>query len=253
MVSKTIANGMWTDFSWWTLALVWLGGFLGGMATGAAGFAYGAVATSVWLHAISPVQAAFLVVSIGLINQAGLIWSMRRSLDFGKLSPFLIGGAAGVPIGVALVVKTNPGAIKLALATFMVVYGAYALVAPRLPRIAWGGKPADGAVGFAGGVLGGAAGLSGILPAIWTQLRGWPRDVARGVYQPFIVLAHLLSVTLIGVLALDRTAVMLFFAALPAVLLGSWIGYKIYGKLDERRFQQLFAVLLVASGLLLIF
>jgi uncharacterized membrane protein YfcA len=148
MVGKTIANGMWTDFSWWTLALVWLGGFLGGMATGAAGFAYGAVATSVWLHAISPVHAAFLVVSIGLINQAGLIWSMRRSLDFGKLSPFLIGGAAGVPIGVALVVKTNPGAIKLALATFMVVYGAYALVAPRLPRIAWGGKPADGAVGL---------------------------------------------------------------------------------------------------------
>jgi uncharacterized membrane protein YfcA len=91
------------------------------------------------------------------------------------------------------------------------------------------------------------------LPAIWTQLRGWPRDVARGVYQPFIVLAHLLSVTLIGVLALDRTAVTLFFAALPAVLLGSWTGYKIYGKLDERRFQQLFAVLLVASGLLLIF
>ena len=41
-----------------TLAVVWLGGFLGGIATGAAGFAYGIVATSIWLHAISPLHAA---------------------------------------------------------------------------------------------------------------------------------------------------------------------------------------------------
>ena len=48
-----------------TLSIVWLGGFLGGMATGAAGFAYGIVATSIWLHAISPLHAAMLVVSAG--------------------------------------------------------------------------------------------------------------------------------------------------------------------------------------------
>jgi uncharacterized membrane protein YfcA len=244
---------MLTEFAWTTLALVWLGGFLGGVAAGAAGFAFGVVATSVWLHVIAPIHAAFLVVSIGLVNQIGLSWSLRRTLDARRLSPFLIGGVIGIPIGVALVVKSNPGAIRVALAAFMVAYGVYALARPPLSHVRWGGRAADAAIGFAGGVLGGLAGLSGILPAIWTQLRGWPKDVARGVYQPFILVAHLLSVILLGVVAIDRAGVMLALAALPAALIGLWLGWRIYGRLDERLFQKLFAALLVVSGMLLMF
>jgi uncharacterized membrane protein YfcA len=244
---------MFDDFAWPTLALVWLGGLLGGTAAGAAGFAFGVVATSVWLHAISPVHAAFLVMSNGLINQIGLNWKMRHAMNMRRLTPFLIGGIIGIPIGVALVVKSNPGAIRAALAVLMVAYGIFALAVPPLRRLQWGGRVADCVIGFAGGVLGGLAGLSGILPAIWTQLRGWPKDTARGVYQPFILVAHLLSVILLGAVALDRAGVMLFIAALPATLCGMWIGWMIYGRLDERLFRRLFAGLLVVSGLLLIY
>jgi uncharacterized membrane protein YfcA len=244
---------MWFDFSLQTLALVWLGGFLGGVAAGAAGFAFGVVASSIWLHAISPIHAAFLVMSNGLINQIGLSWKLRGAMDMRRLSPFLIGGVIGIPIGVAMVVKSNPGAIRTALAGFMVAYGVFALAAPRLRHITWGGRVADGAIGFVGGFLGGLAGLSGIVPAIWTRLRGWPKDAARGVYQPFILVAHLLSVILLGAVALDRAGIMLFLASLPAVLIGLGIGWTVYGRLDERLFHKVFSALLIASGLLLIF
>ena len=245
---------MSAEFAWGdpaVLMLVALGGFLGGMATGAAGFAYGVVATSIWLHAISPVQAAFLVVSAGLINQAALNWPLRRSIDIGRLAPFLIGGLIGIPLGVALVVQSSPGHIRTALATFMVAYGIYALAAPRLPSMAWGGRTADAAIGFFGGVLGGLGGLSGILPAIWTQLRGWPKDVARAVYQPFILAAHIATLLMISV-KVDAEGLLLFAVALPAVLLGSWFGWSIYDKLDERRFRLVFAGLLVLSGAVLL-
>ncbi len=236
-----------------TIAIVVAGGFLGGMASGTAGFAYGAVATAIWLHEISPIHAVLLVVAGGLINQSGLVWTMRRSLDFARLTPFLIGGVVGVPLGVALVLEANPHAIRNGLAVFMVAYGIYALAAPRLPRIAWGGRIADGVIGFLGGLCGGVAGLSGIFPAIWTQLRGWPKEIARGVYQPFIVMSHFLTLLLIGTVALDREGVILFLVAIPAALLGSWTGWLIYGKLDERRFRQLLAGLLIVSGTLLIY
>jgi len=235
-----------------TLSIVWLGGFLGGMASGAAGFAYGIVATSVWLHAISPVHAAMLVVSGGLILQVGLVYKMRRALDWPRLAPFLIAGLIGIPIGVALVVKGDAVTIRLAIAVFLVIYGCYALLAPRLPYVSGGGKAADAVIGFFGGVLGGLGGFSGVLPASWAQLRGWPKDVARGVYQPFIVMAHVATLLLIGVVALDGFGVLLFLLALPATLLGGWVGWLIYGKLHERRFQQMFAGLLVVSGLLLL-
>lgn len=235
-----------------TVAIVWLGGFLGGVASGAAGFAYGVVATAIWLHAISPLHAAMLVVSGGLIIQSSLVFKMRRTMDWPRLAPFLIAGLVGVPIGVALVVKADQSAMRLGVAVFLVVYGLYAMFAPRLPRIAGGGRAADAAVGFLGGLMGGLAGLSGLAPAIWTQLRGWPKDVARGVYQPFILVAHVAALLLIGVVALDRLGVVLFLLVAPAIALGGWVGWMIYGKLDERRFQQLFAGLLVVSGLLLL-
>ena len=235
-----------------TLSIVGLGGFLGGMATGAAGFAYGIVATSIWLHAIAPLHAAVLVVAGGLIIQSSLVLKMRRALDWPRLAPFVIAGLLGVPIGVALVVKTDAGTIRFAIAIFLVVYGLYAILAPRLPHVSGGGTAADAVVGFFGGILGGLGGFSGVLPAIWTQLRGWPKDVARGIYQPFILVAHIASLLLIGVVALDRVGVLLFLLAVPAIALGGWVGWMIYGKLDERRFQQVFAGLLVVSGLLLL-
>ncbi len=238
--------------TWQTLGLVLLGAFLGGMASGAAGFAYGVVATAIWLHAIPPIYAAMLVAAGGLTIQSGMVWTMRRSVDRRRLLPFLIPGLVGVPIGAALVVRTDPGPVRLALAVFLILYGVYALAAPRLPRTAAGGKVADAAIGFLGGVTGGMSGLSGVFPAVWTQIRGWPKDVARGVYQPFILVAQAATLTAIGVVALDRVAVVLFLILLPALFAGAFIGWKIYGLLDERRFQQMFAGLLVASGLLLV-
>src|ERR1700741_876921 len=104
---------MLSDLTAQTIGLVVLGGFLGGIASGAAGFAYGVVATSIWLHAISPLHAALLVVT------GGMVWAIRRTIDFGRLWPFLVGGLFGVPLGVLVVLETNPRAIQIALAVFM--------------------------------------------------------------------------------------------------------------------------------------
>ena len=42
----------------------------------------------------------------------------------------------------------------------------------KLPEMKGAGRGAESAVGFLNGVLGGATGLAGILPTIWTGLRG---------------------------------------------------------------------------------
>ena len=247
---------MLSELSAQTIGLVVLGGFLGGIATGAAGFAYGVVASSIWLHVISPVHVALLVVAGGLVNQAGLVWTIRRTIDLPRLWPFLIGAAIGIPLGVLLVVGTDPRGIKIGLAVFMIVYGLYALSGLRLPHVPsqgfWGGRFADAVVGFLGGLFGGVAGLSGIFPVIWTQIRGWPKETARGVYQPFIVAAHVMTLLLIGAVSFDRMGAVLLLISIPAVLLGSWTGWKIFGLLSEQRFRQMLSALLIGSGLLLI-
>jgi hypothetical protein len=100
--------------------------------------------------------------------------------------------------------------------------------------------------------MGGIGGFSGVAPAIWSQVRGWPKDVGRAFYQPCIVVAHIATIATLGAVALDRKGLVLFALALPVLVLGGWVGWTVYGRLDERRFRQMFAVLLIASGLVII-
>jgi uncharacterized membrane protein YfcA len=247
-----MASRVTTAITLQTLGVVWLGAFVGALAAGGAGFAFALTASSIWLHALDPIHTTMLVVACGTILHVTLIWPVRHDIDPGRLLPFAAGGLVGIPIGVALLTHVNTHGLKTALGAFLVVYGAYALLAPRLPEINAGGKAADLAVGFVGGVLGGLGGYSGVLPTIWTQLRGWRKDVARGVFQPFILMAHVVTLVLVGIAAMDTGGALMTLAAVPALYAGGWIGWRIYGRLDDRRFRQVLAALLVASGLTLV-
>ncbi len=239
--------------AWPTLAILWTGAFLGGIASGGAGFAFAVVASAIWLHVIDPVRATFMIVFCGIIMQSTLIWPMRRSIQPGRLWPFLLGCAIGIPIGVYFLTRSDANTVKMFLGWFLMAFGAYAIITPHLPVIKWGGRLADAGIGLIGGFMGGMGGYSGVIPTIWTQFRGWKKDAARAVYQPFIVFAHVGVIASMGVLAFDRNAVLLALIVLPLVLAGAFVGWRIYGHLDERRFRQALALLLVISGAALVF
>jgi len=236
-----------------TVAVLWLGALLGGIAAGGSGFAFALAATSIWLHRVDPLQSTIMATGAGVLLHMSTIWPQRKNISLARVSPFIAGGLVGIPIGVYLLAFTNTGLLKLVLGTFLLAYGTYAVISPRLHTVRFGGRGADAAVGFIGGVLGGIGGYSGVLPTIWTQLRGWPKEIARGVYQPYIIVIQ--GITLAGIVwvTLDRTGLMLLAAILPPLLIGTWIGWQLYGKLDERRFRQGLGLLLVASGATLIF
>ena len=157
-----------------------------------------------------------------------------------------------MPLGVAALRVVDPKTLKVFLGLVLVGYTGITLGFRRLPTVAWGGRVADGAVGFGGGVLGGVAGLSGPLPTIWCGLRGWQADVQRGVYQPYNL--TILSVALIayatqGILTTQVWGLVL--VCLPATLLGAYGGIRLYGRVDNQQFRYLVLWLLLASGLVL--
>lgn len=231
-----------------TLALVSLGAFIGAISAGAAGFAFAMTASAIWLHAIDPVRSALLVVALGTVLHTGLVWRMRHGIDRTRLTPFLIGGLLGIPPGVALLTTIDTAALRRGLGVLLLAYGTYALLARALPRITAGGRRADAAVGLLGGVMSGLGGYSGVPTTIWTQLRGWPKDVARGVFQPFILATHVATLVVLGGLTVDATSVILLACALPALALGGWLGYRLYGRLNDAQFRRLLSLLIAASG-----
>jgi uncharacterized membrane protein YfcA len=234
-----------------TLVALWSGAVAGGIASGAAGFAAGVVASAVWLHAIAPIHVAVLVVVGGLAMQCTTLWTLRHSLNLRRLWPFILAGVLGVPFGVWLLVRTDPGKLKVAIGVFLILYGFYALVARRMPH-GTAGRGAEIVVGFVSGIMGGLGGYNGVLPAVWTQLRGWSKEESRAFYQPFIVAVHIATIAALGTIAVDREGLILLALALPPMALGTWIGWKLYGRLDEVRFRQTLAVMLLISGAILV-
>ena len=90
------------------LALFLFAAFLGGFASGVAGFAMGFVVSGIWLHIITPVQTTALIVGYGLWTQGYGVWKLRHSLSWRNVAPFIIGGTIGVPIGTMLLTYMDP-------------------------------------------------------------------------------------------------------------------------------------------------
>jgi uncharacterized membrane protein YfcA len=226
--------------------------FVAATVAGLAGFAFGLAAAGIWLHVLTPVDTAFLIVACGALVQGLSVWQLRRALDLARLWPLILGGALGVPLGAAALRWADPHTFRAAVGVFLVLYGVYGLARPTLPRVI-GGRFADGGIGVLSGALGGATGLSGILPTIWCQLRGWTKDQQRAVFQPVAVAIHAMTIAwLSGAGAVGKSTLTLFALALPAVVAGTWLGLKLYGRLDEAGFRRVVLGLLLVSGIVLV-
>jgi uncharacterized protein len=227
--------------------------FAAALVTGVAGFAFGLVAAAVWLHVLTPLQTTTLIVAFGLIVQGYSVWKLRRALKLERLLPFLLGGLIGLPLGVALLEWTPAAEMRIAVGILLIAFSLYSLARPQLAKVTAGGRLADGGVGILSGILGGTTGFAGILPTIWCTVRGWPKDEQRAVFQPTGVTIFLGTALLLGGTGtVTPETVRLFLIGLPALLAGSWLGLRLYGKIDEVTFRRIVLVLLLVSGLALV-
>jgi uncharacterized protein len=227
--------------------------FAGALVAGLSGFAFGLVVSSIWLYILTPLQTTTLIIAFGLIVQGYSVWKLRRALDWQRLWPFVTGAALGAPVGVSILTWANPAQVRAGVGGFLVLYSLYALLRPAITPVKAGGAAADAGVGFLNGVLGGITGLAGILVIIWCGLRGWPKDVQRTVFQPVAVAIFLMSALWIGAKgAITADTIKLLLIGLPALFADTWLGLKLYGRLNEAAFRKVVLVLLLASGVVLI-
>ncbi len=226
--------------------------FAAAFVAGVTGFAFALIAAAVWLHILTPLQTATLTISYGLLVQGYGFWKMRHAFDWSRVWPYIVGSAPGIAIGINVLRWANPAYMRAGIAAFLVLYAIYGLIRPVLKPIQ-AGTAADIAVGFLSGLLGAMAGFPGIIIVIWCTMRGWTRDVQRSVFQPVSV--ALLAMSAIGLAATGSIAlntVYLFLTGLPALALGTWVGFRLYGKIDDEIFRKIVLWLLLAAGLFLL-
>lgn len=233
--------------------VVALGAIVAGFVQGLSGFAFGMVAMSFWAWTLDPRLAATLSVFGALVGQLLAVFTVRRGFNLRLLLPFVLGGLAGIPLGVAVLPHLDMAWFKALLGGFLALWCPVMLMARSLPPITVGGRLGDTVAGMAGGVLSGIGGFAGPVPTLWATLRGFGKDEQRAVIQNFNLSMLLVTMgTYVGTGIVTREMLPMFAIVAPAMLIPTLLGTRLYIGISDLRFRQIVLSLLTVSGIALL-
>ncbi len=231
------------------------GAALGGFVNGLAGFGTALFALGFFLTFMPPVQAVAVVLVSSVITGTQGLWVVRHAIlaQPRRLLRFLLPALAGIPLGLWLLNIVDPRTLKFLIAGLLILYGGYFSLRKALPNFDRPTPLADIAIGGFGGILGGAAGLSGALPTIWCSMRPWTKAETRAVLQPFNFTVLLITASL---LALDgaytRETLTYVAISLPVALVAAQAGIAVFRRVPDLLFRRLLIGLCLISGTILL-
>ena len=160
--------------------------------------------------------------------------------------------AVGAPIGALLLTYIDPTYLRPAVGVLLVLYSIYGLARPAFEPVQVG-VTADAGIGVLNGLLGGLTGLVGIIVTIWCQLRGWSKDKQRAVFQPVLFAAFvIISISQLVAGSYTAETVKLYGIGLPFMIAGIWIGFKLYGTINDETFRKAVLILVLVAGVSLV-
>jgi uncharacterized protein len=220
------------------------------------GFAFSALCGAALFHTrMDHIQVVQTMLMSSIAIQSLMIITIWKSIDWLRFSRFLAGGLLGIPFGLFILLHVERHLFAVGVGTLLCAYSAYLIlrrpfvISPRLGFL-------DLPIGFAGGITGGAVAFPGAPVTAWCQLKGWSRDQQRGIYQPYILVMQIVSLSLMPLFgkttggpgfALDH------LNSVPPALAGALIGIYIYQRSSDRVFSVVINSTLFVSGFTLLF
>ncbi|WP_425040977.1 sulfite exporter TauE/SafE family protein [Primorskyibacter sp. S187A] len=238
--------------SWETILFLLLGAMAGGFINGLSGTGTALFALGFYLVVLDPVRAVAIVALMSVLAGLQGLWIVRAEIfaQPRRLLRFMLPGLAGVPLGVLLLDVIDASTLRLVIATLLIIYGGYFGFRAALPAFSRPTPVIDSGIGFTGGVLGGAASVSGAIPAMWLSIRPWTKSETRAVLQPYNV--AILSTTVCLLLfkgAFDRTALNALLITIPSGLIAAQIGIMVFRMLSDTAFRRLLILLTLLMGI----
>jgi uncharacterized membrane protein YfcA len=225
--------------------------FAGALVAGLAGFAFSAIAGAILFHWLPPVEAVPLLLACSITTQVFGVARLWRAIRWRDCAPYVLGGLLGIPLGAHLLARLNADVFVASFGVFLVGYSTYMTFRPNL-TIQSGGRALEGVAGFLGGITGGATAFPGAIPTIWCNARGFTKLQQRGIIQPYILLMQVATLVYFAKAGMLSSAAFTSYVwCLPAIVLGTLIGFAVFDRIDEAKFKRVTLVFLFASGLLL--
>lgn len=224
---------------------------LGGVVKGAIGLGLPIVAVPVLAAFLGVPHALAIIMAPLIVTNAWQIWQYRHErADAPFLAPLVVCGLAGIALGTWALTELPVNTLSLTLATIVTLYIGLTLAKPHVTLSPTRGRRIAPGVGFVGGVLQGATGISAPVTVTFIhalRLERGPFIFAVSVMFVCWALVQSASLAIAGVLTPLRLLEGIL-ALVPIALgmpLGNWLAKKASRKAFERLIIGILAVMAV--------
>lgn len=192
-----------------------------------------------------------LVALCGVAMSIFLLVQLRQHWEWKKVYPLCLGSIPGAPVGVWFLSRTDAQLIQWIVGIVLIAYALYSLLLKPAPRAT--GKVLVYFYGFIAGCLGGAISASGPPVIVYTALQPWRKDQIKVTLQGFFIITGIVVVIFQAIGGLVTERVLWYsLVSLPLLLVGTWAGSLLYGRMEEDTYRRILLILIGLLGLFMI-
>jgi uncharacterized membrane protein YfcA len=186
---------------------------------------------------------------LGTVALVPLVVEAREHIRLWKLMPLIVGSFVGIPLGLLILIRIDPEALKIFVAAVVITASLTLYFAPRM-RIGGSGPGSPLAVGVLSGLLRASTSMGGPPVVLYTLSREQEADAFRGTLLGFALPTSLMTVVGLGIVGrLTPKVVGTAGVALPAMVLGLVVGVWLRARVNEALFRTLVLLVLVLTSI----
>ncbi|MCR5879372.1 sulfite exporter TauE/SafE family protein [Phenylobacterium sp. J367] len=216
----------------------------------------GAMSMPLLALAISPVQAAAILLPILIVQDMVSVWAFRRDWDRGILLVMVPGAIAGIVAGYLLAAKVSATAVLGVLGAISILFALHRLWLSRGGRIA---APAN-SPGWVGAIFGVIAGFTSQIAhaggppfQMWVLPRGLTPASLIGTTAIFFALVNWIKVPAYVALGqFTPTNLLTAGVLMPVAIASTFAGVWLVKRIEAERFYTLIYILMAAVGVQLL-
>lgn len=232
----------------WFLPLA-LAVFVAAILRGLTGFGFALAAVPLISLVIEPKVAVASAILLQVMVGMPELVRLHGAYDRAEVARLTLGSLLGMPFGIAGLTWFDPNATRLAIA--LISLAGLAMMLGRPSRHLRLGRGVAVLAGMVSGLFGSLAAMPGPPAVAWFVASGTAPSRARASMLVLFFLSALIALpglTLAG--AIDRRTVLLSLSFLPFLITGTWVGGKLFRRLDPRHYRSIaLAVMATAATL----
>jgi uncharacterized membrane protein YfcA len=211
-----------------------------------AGFGMALIAVPL-LASVFEVRDTVVIVSLASqLNSTLVAVATRGHVPRRTVATMLAASFACMPIGLAVLLLAPVDALRIAVGVTSIVMAAAIAFGVEFGGKGRGGEVAAGAVS---GVLSTSTGMNGPPVVLYLQHRGLPPAEFRAALSAFFLVSGAVSLAIFAASGVvERDALLLAVAAVPAVLAGNAAGHALFGRVSADAFRTIVLLLLAGTS-----